>query len=72
MLSGVPAHTLPFRNWIWQEKENKIILLLVAAVVLTQFVVFKILYPFANLADESYVAIEAAHKNWAVGYLPVG
>jgi hypothetical protein len=72
MLSGVPAHTLPFRNWIWKVKENKRMLLLVATAVVIQFVTFKFLYPFANLADESYVAIEAAHKNWAVGYLPVG
>lgn len=72
MLLNTPAHTLSFRHWIWKERESKWLLIVSCAAVLVQFIIFKILYPFANLANESYVAIEAAHKNWSVGYMSIG
>ncbi|SEL63399.1 hypothetical protein SAMN04488505_102725 [Chitinophaga rupis] len=65
---------LPFKRWIWQDKENRLVLCISVTIIILQFAVFKVLYPFPNfMPPDSNSYIEAAYSNqliniWAIGY----
>ncbi len=63
---------MPFKQWLWKNKENRPYLLVSAMVILIQFIVFKYLYPFPNFFTDSYSYLEAAFNNHAINIWPVG
>lgn len=62
-----------FKEFLFQNKRNRIILYLAAAAIITQFVIFKYLYPFANyIHGDSFAYIEAAEKNLTINTYLIG
>jgi hypothetical protein len=65
---------MPFNEWLWQEKQNRHLLLWISFIIAIQFAVFKFLYPFPNfMPPDSNSYMEAAWNNqfinmWAIGY----
>jgi len=63
-----------FKQWLRQDRENKLLLKIALAVIVVQFIVFKLLYPYPNfMPPDSDSYIEAAFNNqfidlWAIGY----
>jgi len=52
--------------------ENKIYNLLMMVLLITQFIIFKLLYPFPDFFSDSYSYIEAALRNLDVNIWPIG
>jgi hypothetical protein len=74
MLFAQPLSTLPFRQWLWEDKENRRLLWISIIAIVVQFAMFKAFYPLPNFMppDSSYY-LEAASNNqtinfWATGY----
>src|SRR5579872_6995040 len=70
-------HKLPnsaFKKWIWQDPENKRLLLLSVIVIVIQFIWLKLLYPYPNfMPPDSNSYMQSAFNNqtinmWAIGY----
>jgi hypothetical protein len=63
-----------FKNWLWQESENKRLIIFSALGMIISFTWLKILYPFPNfMPPDSNSYVEAAFNNqfinvWAIGY----
>jgi hypothetical protein len=74
MLFQQTNSALPFKQWCWQDKENKKLLWFTALAMVVSFSWIKILYPFPNfIPPDSYSYLEAAYNNdfigiWAIGY----
>lgn len=74
MLFQQQISSIPFKQWLWQEKENRQLLLWVGIVITIQFALFKFLYPYPNfMPPDSNSYLEAAWSNqlintWAIGY----
>lgn len=64
--------TMPFIQWFWKNRENRLLLLLSAIAILIQFIVFKYLYPFPNFFPDSYSYLETAFNNQPVSFWPTG
>lgn len=62
----------PFLQFIWQEKRNRRFLWIALAGTIVQFIIFKILYPFADFFSDSYSYIFAAKVNLDVSIWPIG
>lgn len=67
-------HILPqnFKQWIWRDNENKILLFLSFIGVISLFYIFKYYYPFPNFLPDSYSYLDAAKQNVNVNMWPVG
>jgi len=52
--------------------ENKIYSLLILFLVLLQFIIFKLLYPFPDFFSDSYSYIDAANRHLDVNIWPIG
>jgi len=52
--------------------ENKIYSLLILFLVLVQFIIFKVLYPFPDFFSDSYSYIDAAYRHLDVNIWPIG
>ncbi|OQP68240.1 hypothetical protein [Niastella populi] len=73
ILPNAPASKQTFRQFLFHNRGNRIILYVAAAVIVIQFVVFKYLYPFANyIHDDSFRYIEAAYDNLTINSYPIG
>lgn len=74
MLFQKQISLMPFKEWLWQEKQNRRLLLWISILIAIQFTVFKFLYPFPNfMPPDSNSYMEAAWNNqfinmWAIGY----
>lgn len=66
--------SIPFKLWIWKDKENKKLLGISLGIMIISFTWLKIIYPFPNfMPPDSYSYLEAANKNdfintWPIGY----
>jgi hypothetical protein len=73
ILLNAPAHLQTFAQFLFHNKKNRIILYLAAAAIVTEFVLFKYLYPFANyIHDDSFVYLKAAEENLTINSYPIG
>jgi hypothetical protein len=59
-----------FRTYVFSE--NKVYLLIMSGIVLLEFVIFKILYPFPDFFSDSYSYIRAAYLHLDVNIWPIG
>lgn len=64
-----PAH-IPFRDYLFAEK--KTFCLIILGLMLLQFFVFKLLYPYPDLFSDSYSYISAADHHFDVNIWPIG
>ena len=63
---------ISFLNFILQEKVNRIYCRIALVGTLTQFVIFKLLYPFPDFFSDSYSYIFAASAHLDVSTWPIG
>src|SRR3954467_9642763 len=61
-----------FKQYIWHNRENRILLALSMIASLTMFYFFKKLYPFPNFLPDSYSYLDAAINNLNINRWPVG
>jgi hypothetical protein len=59
----------PFPNFI---KTNRIYLIIAAAGLILQFIIFKLLYPYADFFSDSYSYLYAAYANLDINIWPIG
>lgn len=62
-----------FFDWIWKNKQNRIVVLVFIALILLLFTIFKCLYPYPNFLPDSISYLDAAWSNawinaWPIGY----
>jgi hypothetical protein len=70
---NAPAMEQTFTKFLFHNRRNRIILYLAVAAIITQFVLFKYLYPFANYAyEDSFEYLNAAYKNLTIATYPIG
>ena len=65
-----PPSTKSFFTYLYVE--NKIYSLLMLGMILLQFIVFKLLYPFPDFFSDSYSYMEAAALHMDVNIWPIG
>jgi hypothetical protein len=64
---------ISFKDFLFQNRRNRAIILIAAASIIIQFAIFKYYYPFANyLYGDSFSYIEAAYKNLSINTYLVG
>ena len=71
LLSSSAANE-PFTDFIFKNKINRQYLLIAAAGITVQFIIFKILYPFPDYFADSYTYISVAQNHAEVSFRPVG
>ncbi|OQP67789.1 hypothetical protein [Niastella populi] len=72
-LSVIPANSVSFKEFLWGNRRNKMILNLVAIAIVIQFIIFKYLYPFASfIFGDSFSYIETAEQNLDINTYMVG
>lgn len=70
---AIPSENVSFKAFLFQNMRNRRILWFAAAAIITQFALFKYLYPFANfIHGDSFKYLEAAHNNSTISIYPVG
>jgi hypothetical protein len=66
-------HEHTFKYFLFHNRRNRVMLYLSAIAVVTQFIVFKYLYPFANyIYDDSFQYLQEAASNPVISTHPVG
>ncbi|PZR18220.1 MAG: hypothetical protein DI539_16585 [Flavobacterium psychrophilum] len=56
-----------FKDFLFKQKQNRIIILIITPIILLQFVIFKYFYPFASFINaDSYSYIYAAEENLTI------
>jgi len=63
---------LSFIHWTVGEKSNRQFLWIAVIATLAQFILFKLLYPFADFFGDSYSYIYAAYANLDINIWPIG
>lgn len=61
-----------FRQWMFTKKNSHAYLFLAAGILLIEFIVYKILFPFPNFIPDSNSYIEAAYNNQDINLWPIG
>ena len=62
-----------FKDYLLKDKQQVRFLWIAGIAVLLQFIIFKILYPYAGFIDgDSYVYIESATYNFSINTYPIG
>jgi hypothetical protein len=59
-----------FKDYVFTD--NKVYLLIMSGILLLEFVIFKILYPFPDFFSDSYSYIRAAYFHFDVNIWPIG
>jgi hypothetical protein len=68
-----PAYEESFKQFLFNNRRNRIILYLAAAAIIIQFGIFKYLYPFASyIHGDSFSYLNAADKNLTINTYLVG
>lgn len=68
-----PVSKQPFFQFLFHNRWNRITIYLAALATLTQFVIFKYLYPFANyIHNDSFSYLYAANENLTINFYPIG
>ena len=52
--------------------KHRLVVIIVVALIIVEFILFKLLYPYANFSSDSYVYINAAAANSDVNIWPIG
>jgi protoporphyrinogen oxidase len=64
---------VPFKEYLLQNKLNRTFLAVAGIAILVQFIVFKILYPYAGFINgDSYVYLQSAWFNYDINTYPIG
>jgi hypothetical protein len=62
-----------FKDWLLQNRLNRTFLWVAGIAILVQFLIFKMLYPYAGFIDgDSYVYLESAFFNNSINTYPIG
>jgi hypothetical protein len=71
---SIPATNLEsFKEFLGNNRRNRLILYLAAAAIVIQFAIFKYYYPFASyIYGDSYWYLDAAYLNSTVSIYPIG
>jgi hypothetical protein len=70
---AIPANEQSFKDFLFNNRRNRIILYIAAAAIVIQFAIFKYLYPFASyIHGDSFNYIDAADKNLTINTYLVG
>jgi hypothetical protein len=72
MITPKNTSQLNFKQWLWQNPDNKRIFVILAIVSLLAFIWLKIRYPYPNFLPDSYSYLEAAFKNQSINKWPIG
>jgi len=73
ILQNAPASEQTFGQFLFNNRQNKIILYLAVAAIIIQFALFKYLYPFANyIHNDSFAYLDAAYENLTINFYPIG
>jgi len=73
MLFQHTISTLPFKQWIWKDAENKKLFWISLAVMIVSFTWMKIVYPYPNfMPPDSNSYIQAAQDNLFINQWPIG
>jgi hypothetical protein len=68
-----PANEMSFKDFLFNNQRNRIILYLAAVAIVIQFVIFKYLYPFASyIHGDSFAYLKAAEKNLTINTYMIG
>jgi hypothetical protein len=63
---------IPFTYFLFKNKVNKWTIVISAALAILEFIIFKMLYPFASFMPDSVAYIDTALNNYAIHFWPVG
>lgn len=69
---NAPESDLNFFQFVWQKNKNRRFVWIALTGMMVQFVIFKLLYPFADFFSDSYSYIFAAKANLDVSVWPIG
>lgn len=72
MLFNERVSNQSFTKWLLNSRESRLLLLLSFIVIIFQFIVFKIAYPYPNFFPDSYDYIATAIENRSISYRPIG
>jgi len=73
MLFQSTISTVPFREWLCKDAENKKLMWFSLAVAIVSFTWMKIVYPYPNfIPPDSYFYIDAAQDNMFINIWPIG
>jgi hypothetical protein len=70
LLQKQSPSTASFKDYVFTH--NKVYLLIISGILLLEFVIFKILYPFPDFFSDSYSYIRAAYFHFDVNIWPIG
>ncbi|HEV2353921.1 MAG TPA: hypothetical protein VGR89_06750, partial [Puia sp.] len=70
LLQKQSPSNLSFKEYVF--KDNGTFLLIITGIMLLEFVIFKILYPFPDFFSDSYSYITAAQLHFDVNIWPIG
>ena len=72
MLFQNNTKSLSFKKWLWNKKENRVLLLLSLSAICIQFIWFKIIYPYPHFIPDSHDYLIAAFNNYTINTWPIG
>ena len=68
-----PSISCSFKEFVYEDKRNRLKLLIALCFIIIQFAIFKYLYPFASyIHGDSFVYLESAEKNLDINTYPIG
>ena len=72
-LQNIPTNQQSFKDFVFNNRRNRLILYLAAAAIIIQFTIFKYLYPYASyIHGDSFSYLEAAYKNLDINTYLIG
>lgn len=73
MLFQQAISLIPFKHWIYKDKENQRVYLFAILISTASFTWLKIIYPFPNfIPPDSYNYLESAYRNDFINIWPIG
>ncbi|MBO9204614.1 MULTISPECIES: hypothetical protein [Niastella] len=73
MLFQQAISAIPFKHWLYKDKENKKMYLLAILTLTASFTWLKVIYPFPNfIPPDSYNYLESAYRNDFINIWPIG
>lgn len=68
-----PSMSMSFKDFVFNDKKNRAILLIAFGFIIIQFCIFKYLYPFASyIHGDSFVYLDGAQRNLDINTYPIG
>ncbi|THU39603.1 hypothetical protein FAM09_13970 [Niastella caeni] len=73
MLFQSTIPTIPFKHWLYKDRENQRFFWFALVTIAASFIWLKIIYPFPNfMPPDSYNYLESAYNNELIGIWPIG